>query len=84
MDDDTNFKVKGEVENYLDSTENKEDTDQFKFEIKLLIKAQSCVRRFLQVSKFLKQNRNIKTVINLKSTLIYNLKLLLNNILLIN
>jgi len=60
--DDDNFKVKGEIENYLNSTETIKGT----ISIKLLIKVQSCVRRFLQTSKFLKEHRNNRSVIFIK------------------
>lgn len=58
-DDFNQLKVKGEMESYLDTNENQNN----KINLKLLIKVQSCVRRFLQTSKFLKENRNNHSVI---------------------
>lgn len=55
---DEDFKVKGEMENY-----NLIGTSDKNINMKVLIKVQSCVRRFLQTSKFLKENRNNKSVI---------------------
>lgn len=60
--DDEKYKVKGEVENYLNSTE----TIKGNISLKLLVKVQSCVRRFLQTSKFLKEHKNNRSVIFIK------------------
>lgn len=51
------FKVRGEFENF-----NTNSVLQNGLNLRLLVKVQSCVRRFLQTSKFLKEHRNNKSV----------------------
>jgi len=57
---DDEYKVRGEMMQY-----NSEEMKKLNLNLKLLIKVQSCVRRFLNNSKFYKEHRNNRNVINI-------------------
>lgn len=59
-ENDDNFhglKVKGEMDNYIHT-----EGINHQINLKSLIKVQSCVRRFLKISKFLKEHKSNQSV----------------------